>query len=139
MGVPLISVLCVHCPRANTKAQKNTRLRMEVEQARGDTARPSLEIRARALGLKSKEELQRFQWATKKKVNRASRTEEQVEADKAKRRISDKARKDNYKTTVSSPYDKSFRGCLEAKMEPAKAQYFGKFGLKVDEIGAAID
>ena len=63
---------------------------MRVEQARGETVRPSLETRARALGLKNKEELQRLQWATTKKVNRASRTEEQIEADKAKRRISDK-------------------------------------------------
>ena len=42
-------------------------------------------------------------------------------ADKAKRRILDKARKDNYKATVSDLYDKSFRGCLEAKMKFAEA------------------
>ena len=82
---------------------------MKVEQARGETVRPSLETRARALGLNNKEELQRLQWATTKKVNRASRTEEQVEADMAKRRILDKERKDKYKATVSDLYDKSSR------------------------------
>ena len=71
---------------------------------------PSLKTRARALGLKSKEELQQFQWAAKKKLNRSSRTEEQVEADKAKRRISDKTRKGNYKATFSDLHDKSFSG-----------------------------
>jgi len=111
---------------------------MKVEQARGETVRPSLETRARALGLKNKEELQRLQWATTKNVNRASRTEEQVEADKAKRRILDKERKDKYKATVSDLYDKSSRGCLEAKMQLAKAKYFGHFGLKINEFGAAF-
>ena len=50
----------------------------------------------------------------------------------------DKAkRKDNYKATVSGLYDKSFRGCLEAKIHLAKAIYFGHFGLEVDEYVAA--
>ena len=132
------SALCVHCLRANSCAQDNARRRMKVEQARGETVRPSLETRARALGLKNKEELQRLQWATTKNVNRASRTEEQVEADKAKRRILDKERKDKYKATVSDLYDKSSRGCLEAKMQLAKAKYFGHFGLKINEFGAAF-
>ena len=115
------SALCVHSLRANSCAQDNARRRMKVEQARGETVRPSLETRAHALGLKNKEELQRLQWATTKNVNRASRTEEQVEADKAKRRILDKERKDKYKATVSDLYDRSSRGCLEAKMQLAKA------------------
>ena len=114
-----------------------------------ETLRPSLETRARALGLKSKisrpstaalideEELRRFQWATKRKAGRVSRTEVHVEADNFKRQILDKARKDSYKATVSGLYDKSFRGCPEAKTELAKAQYFGYFGLKVGESGAA--
>ena len=121
---------------------------MKVVQARGEAVGPSLETRARALGLKSKisrpstatlideEERRRLRWATTKKVNRASRTEEQVEADKAKRRILDKARKDYYKASVSDLYDKSFRRCLEAKMKLAEAQHFGHFGLNIGESGA---
>ena len=61
------------------------------------------------------------------KISRASRTEEPVGADKAKRRALDKARKNNYRATVSGLYDKSFRGFLKAKMDPAKAKYFGHF------------
>ena len=31
----------------------------------------------------------------------------------------------------------SFRGCLEAMMELAEVQYYGNFGLNIDEFGAA--
>ena len=132
------SALCVHCLRADSCAQKDARRRMKLEQARGETVGPSLETRARALGPKNKEELQRLQWATTKKVNCASRTDEQVEANKAKSRILDKEREDKYKATVSDLYDTSSRGCLEAKMQLAKAKYFGHFGLKINEFGAAF-
>ena len=82
------SVLCAHFLRVSAKAQENERMRMNLEQARCEVLRPSLETRARALGLISKnsrpstaalideEEQRRFKWATTKKVNRASRTEE---------------------------------------------------------------
>ena len=49
----------------------------------------------------------------------------------------EKARKENYKATVSGLYDKIFRGCLEEKMDLAKALYIRQFGLKVDKLGAA--
>ena len=71
------------------------------------------------------------------KINRASRTEEQVGADKAKSRIFNKARKGTYRAAVSGLYCKRFRGCLEAKMDLAMAKYSEQLGLNVDEFGGA--
>ena len=45
---------------------------------------------------------------------------------------------DNYKATISDLHHKSSRGCLEVKIQLAKAKYFGRFGLNINESGAAF-
>ena len=66
------STLCVHCLHANTCAQEQARRRIEVGLARGKAVIPSLETQARALGLKSNEELQRFQTGDSDGVDESS-------------------------------------------------------------------